>query len=42
MTNTEIEERYIIRKLEDGEEVGSFDCGDEDLNDFIINDASVY
>lgn len=42
MTNTEIEEHYIIRKLENGEEVGSFDCGDDDLNDFITNDASVY
>lgn len=36
------EERYYIRKLESTEFVNSFDCGDEDLNDFIINEASVF
>ena len=33
---------YAIRKLEDGEHISLFDCGDEDLNDFLINDAPLY
>lgn len=33
---------YEIRKLEKGEVVNNFDCGDEDLNDFILNDAPLY
>ncbi len=34
--------RYEIRKLEDNETIKSFDCGDADLNDFIINEAHHY
>ena len=30
-------ENYNVRKLQLGETVESFDCGDTDLNDFIIN-----
>ena len=33
---------YEIRKLGLGDAVPSFDCGDDDLNDFIINDAPMY
>lgn len=33
---------YEIRKLGLNDRGGSFDCGDEDLNDFIINDAPLY
>lgn len=33
---------YIVRKLEICDKVKSFDCGDADLNDFIINEASFY
>ena len=33
---------YTIRKLEIGERVKSFDCGDADLNDFILNEAGPY
>ena len=33
---------YGIRKLEAGEHVTTFSCGDEDLDDFIINDAPLY
>lgn len=33
---------YEIKKLEPNERVSGFDCGDEDLNDFITNDAPLY
>ena len=33
---------YSIRKLKKGERVGAFDCGDEDLNDFILNESPLY
>ena len=33
---------YEIRKLGLNDCVDQFDCGDEDLNDFIINDAPLY
>lgn len=33
---------YRIRKLRPEDKVSHFDCGDEDLNDFIINDAPLY
>ena len=33
---------YIIRKLEPNEKVKSFDCGDADLNDFILNESGLY
>ena len=35
-------ENYNVRKLQLGETVESFDCGDTDLNDFIINEAHHY
>ena len=35
-------ENYNVRKLQLGETVKSFDCGDTDLNDFIINEAHHY
>ena len=28
---------YEVRRLQEGEKVESFDCGDADLNDFILN-----
>lgn len=31
-----------ILRLEEDEKVESFDCGDEDLNDFITNEAQPY
>lgn len=31
-----------ILRLEEDERVETFDCGDEDLNDFIINEAQPY
>lgn len=33
---------YVIRKLGDNETVKSFDCGDADLNDFILNESGLY
>ena len=33
---------YIIRKLGIEEKVKSFDCGDADLNDFILNESNLY
>ena len=33
---------YKIRRLQQGEKIESFDCGDADLNDFIINEAHHY
>ena len=42
MTKQEVAKRYQVYKLAEGERVESFDCGDEDLNDFILNDALPY
>ena len=33
---------YTIRRLRKNETIKSFDCGDEDLNDFIMNRAEGY
>ena len=33
---------YKIRKLGINEKVKSFDCGDADLNDFILNASTLY
>ena len=33
---------YKIRKLGINEKVKSFDCGDADLNDFILNESNLY
>ena len=32
----------IYRRLDEHEDIKCFDCGDEDLNDFIKNDAPLY
>lgn len=42
MTEEEIRARFEVRRLKDGEAVASFNCGDEDLNDFILREASLY
>lgn len=34
--------QYNIRRLEKHETVKSFDCGDADLNDFILNESPLY
>lgn len=42
MTEDEIKAQYRMYKLGKNERVESFDCGDADLNDFILNDAMLY
>lgn len=42
MTLEEFSRDYGIRKLELGEHITAFSCDDEDLDDFIINDAPLY
>lgn len=42
MTLEEYQSRFALRKLGENEAVASFNCGDEDLNDFILNDAIAY
>lgn len=34
--------RYVIRRLEQEEGIKVFDCGDTDLNDFILNESPHY
>ena len=35
-------ENLQLRRLGENDRVASFDCGDEDLNDFILTDAPLY
>lgn len=42
LTYQQIADRYIIRKLKSSDVISSFDCGDEDLNDYILNEAKYY
>lgn len=34
--------QYRIYKLAEDERIESFDCGDADVNDFVLNDAQPY
>ena len=42
MRQEEIRRYYRIRRLGKAERIGSFDCGDADLNDFILNESTFY
>lgn len=42
MESEEIANTYQIRRLAKGESISAFDCGDADLNDFILNEAIQY
>ncbi|MBD5320533.1 MAG: GNAT family N-acetyltransferase [Bacteroides sp.] len=42
MTFDEFYRDFSIRKLNLGERVAAFSCGDEDLDDFVLNDAPLY
>lgn len=42
MNPDEIAKTFNIRRLTKEEAVKSFDCGDEDLNDFILNESQLY
>ena len=35
-------DNYFVRRLRKNETIRSFDCGDEDLNDFIMNRVDDY
>lgn len=39
MNKEYLSDRFYIRRLDETEYVNVFDCGDNDLNDFIINEA---
>ena len=41
-TNETLEKKFYIEQLNDSDRVASFDCGDADLNDFILNEAAPY
>lgn len=42
MTREEFQEKCIVRRLNIGDRISKFDCNDEDLNDFILNEANLY
>ncbi|MDE5814044.1 MAG: GNAT family N-acetyltransferase [Muribaculaceae bacterium] len=42
MTREEFQESCTVRRLDMGESIIAFDCGDDDLNDFLLNEASLY
>lgn len=42
MTHEEFQERCTVRRLNIGDVISSFDCNDEDLNDFLLNEANLY
>ena len=42
MTSEQIAQTYQIRRLDRGEIITSFNCGDDDLNDFILNESQLY
>ena len=37
-----LSDHYAIRRLKQGECIKSFNCGDTDLNDFILNESFLY
>lgn len=42
LTEEVFQETYIVRRLKLRETVKSFDCGDADLNDFILNESLLF
>lgn len=42
MTASEIADSYQIRRLAKDEKIKGLNCGDEDLNDFILNESFLY
>jgi GNAT superfamily N-acetyltransferase len=42
MDSAEIIRRFKIYKLQDAQNLEGFDCGDKDLNDFLLNDSRYY
>lgn len=42
MTFEEFKNNFLVHKMNENEIVGVFDCGDHDLNAFILTDAPLY
>ena len=42
MSFDEFRQTYSVHKMDENESVATFDCGDEDLNSFILTDAPLY
>ena len=42
MTEQEFQNNFTVRRLDPGQKIGEFDCLDNDLNDFIRNEALDY
>ena len=42
MSFDEFRQTYAVHKMVENETVNAFDCGDEDLNGFILTDAPLY
>lgn len=42
MTPEEFKEKFSVRRLDVGETITAFDCGDDDLNDFLLNESRFY
>lgn len=42
MTTDHIAATFQIRRLHRNEKIDKFNCGDEDLNDFILNESQLY
>ena len=42
MTREEFEQTCRVRRLQIGVTITDFDCGDEDLNDFLLNESGFY
>ena len=42
MTREEFQETCTVRRLDIGDSIVSFDCGDDDLNDFLLNESTLY
>lgn len=42
MTRKEFQDSYRVRRLNTGDKVTAFDCSDEDLNDFLLNESCLY
>ena len=42
MTREEFQERCTVRRLNIGDTIHAFDCNDEDLNDFLLNESNLY
>ena len=42
MTREEFQESCQVRRLKVGDHISAFNCDDDDLNDFLINEAALY